>query len=62
MDIAALSVAMTQSQLQTEAGFALMDKVMNLSEQQSVQLNDMLGQSVIHLTHPSLGTQLDLRI
>ncbi|RDW22234.1 putative motility protein [Oceanobacillus arenosus] len=61
MDIAALSVAMAQNQVRTEAGFTLMDKVMNMSEQQSGQLNEMLGQSVTHSDHPSLGTKVDLR-
>ncbi|AXI10600.1 hypothetical protein CUC15_17385 [Oceanobacillus zhaokaii] len=62
MDVAALSVVMAQNQVRMDAGFSLMDKVMNMSEQQSIQLNDMLGQSVTHASHPSLGSQLDLKI
>ncbi|WP_156290903.1 YjfB family protein [Oceanobacillus salinisoli] len=62
MDIAALSVVMAQNQVKSNVGISLMDKVMNMSEQQSNDLTKMLGDSGVTPPHPTLGKQLDIHV
>ncbi|SES87528.1 Putative motility protein [Oceanobacillus limi] len=62
MDVAAMSVAMSQNQVRSDASVALMDKMMNTMEQQGAQLTDMLQQSVSDAPHPSIGNQIDLQV
>ncbi|MFD2044457.1 YjfB family protein [Ornithinibacillus salinisoli] len=62
MDIAAMSVAMNQAQVRSDASLAVMDNVMNVMEQQGTQLTEMLQQTVSGAPHPSLGNQVDLQV
>jgi Putative motility protein len=58
MDIAALSVAMNQSQIQQQASISVMKMAMNNAEQNSVELTKMLEQSV----QSHLGSSIDLKL
>lgn len=58
MDIAALSMAMSTSNLQQQSNIAIMDKVKEQAEDKGNQMVDMLQQSV---SHPNLGNRVDLR-
>lgn len=60
MDIAALSMASAQSQIRSGTSLAIMDNVMNVSEQQGIQLMEMLQESPV--PHPTLGSQVDLKL
>ncbi|RKQ34350.1 YjfB family protein [Oceanobacillus halophilus] len=62
MDIAGLSVVMAQSEVRANAGVALMDKVMNMADQQGSQLANMLGESTESASHPTLGKTIDIHI
>jgi hypothetical protein len=58
VDIAALSVAMNQSQIQQQASLSVMKMAMNTAEQNSVDLTKMLEQSV----QPHLGSSIDVKL
>ncbi|HLR23243.1 MAG TPA: YjfB family protein [Pseudogracilibacillus sp.] len=60
MDIAALSMAMKQQQLQTNASMAIMDKSKQVAEQDGEQLINMLEQSMP--AHPTLGRSVDISL
>lgn len=60
MDIAALSMAMKQQQLQTNASMAIMNKSKQVAEQDGEQLINMLEQSMP--THPTLGRSVDISL
>lgn len=57
MDIAGLSIALSQANVQQQVSFGLMNKVMDNSEQQGSELLKMLDQSM----HPHLGQSIDLK-
>lgn len=57
MDIAAMSMAMSTSQVQVSAGYALMGKTMDTAEVQAAGLIDMLQTGV-----PSFGHQMDIKV
>ncbi|GLO67381.1 MULTISPECIES: YjfB family protein [Oceanobacillus] len=57
MDIAGLSIAMSQANVQQQVSFGLMNKVMDQSEQQGSNLLKMLDQPM----HPDLGQSIDLK-
>lgn len=59
MDIAGLSMAMSQQRLQVDASLAVMNQTKQLSEDMGNQLVDMLEKSVP--AHPSLGKTIDLK-
>lgn len=59
MDIAALSVSMSQSSLQQQAGVAVASLAMNASKQQGSQLVNLMNQSTP--PHPTLGHSIDLK-
>lgn len=61
MDIAALSVVMSNQQVQAGAGLAIMNKTMDVAEQQNSQLMDMLKASGANAPHPSLGKVVDVQ-
>ncbi|RLL42934.1 putative motility protein [Oceanobacillus piezotolerans] len=61
MDIAALSIGMSQSQVKSDVGLALMNKIMNVSENQSLRLTEMLGETSRMPAHPSLGNKVDIK-
>lgn len=58
MDIAKLSMAMSQASLQQQASISVMKQTMDHAEMQSEQMIRMLEQSV----QPHLGGQIDLRV
>ena len=57
MDIAGLSIAMSQANVKQQVSFGLMNKVMDQSEQQGSDLLKMLDQSM----HPNLGQSIDIK-
>ena len=58
MDIAKLSIMMSQSQLKQQASISVMKQTMDHAEMQSEQMIKMLEQSV----QPHLGGQIDMRV
>lgn len=58
MDIAAMSMALSQSKVQQQASLALMKKTMNVTEANASDLIQMLSQSV---AHPHLGGKVDIK-
>ncbi|WP_084552379.1 YjfB family protein [Bacillus cihuensis] len=56
MDIAALSIGMSQASLSQNVGIALTKKVMDSSQQNAVQMVEML-----QAPHPNLGHSIDLK-
>ncbi|ANX13690.1 putative motility protein [Fictibacillus arsenicus] len=58
MDIAALSIAMNQSQVQQQASISVMKMAINTAEQNGAELTKMLEQSV----QPHLGSSIDLKL
>ncbi|WP_337019771.1 YjfB family protein [Oceanobacillus massiliensis] len=60
MDIAAMSVAMASSQVRSDASLAVMDNVMDVSEQQGLQLLEMLQEPAA--AHPTLGNSIDIKL
>ncbi|MFZ3578255.1 YjfB family protein [Virgibacillus sp. DJP39] len=61
VNVAALSVAMSNHQVRESAGLAIMNKSMGVMEQQSQQLMDMLKTSGPEAPHPSLGKLVDFQ-
>lgn len=59
MDIAALSVGLSQMNLQQQAGVSVANLAMNQSKQQGSGLVNMINQSTP--PHPTLGHQIDLK-
>ncbi|HLR09274.1 MAG TPA: YjfB family protein [Bacillota bacterium] len=59
MDIAAMSVAMNQQQVRTDASLAVMNHLKDVVENQNEQLISMLQQSV-PASHPTLGQHIDV--
>ncbi|MFD1036824.1 YjfB family protein [Virgibacillus byunsanensis] len=63
MDVAAMSIALSNHQVKSESSLAVMSNVKGLAEQQGQQLVDMLQQSTgTPASHPSLGNRLDVKI
>lgn len=58
MDIAALSIAMSQSKLMTEIGTAVLSKTLDTVEVQADGMVEMLEQSV----NPSVGGNIDISL
>lgn len=58
MDIAALSIAMSQASLQQAVGLQVFSIAKDTAELQSQNLTQMLSQS----PHPNLGKSLDIRV
>ena len=58
MDIAKLSIMMSQSQLKQQASISVMKQTMDHAEMQSEQMIQMLQQSV----QPHLGGNIDVRV
>ncbi|OAA83198.1 YjfB family protein [Clostridium ljungdahlii] len=56
MDIAALSVAMSQSSAQQSAGIALTKIAMDSGKESAVNMTEMLSNSAVD---PNLGSHLD---
>lgn len=58
MDIAAISMAMSNTQLKQQSSLAMMDKVKGEAEEQGNQMVEMLEQSA---PHPNLGNRIDVK-
>ncbi|SFE10417.1 Putative motility protein [Lentibacillus persicus] len=62
MDVAAMSVAMSQQQVRSEASLSVMKNVKEVAEQQGSQLVKMLNQSQGGTPpHPSIGNAIDVK-
>ncbi|WP_208587574.1 YjfB family protein [Gracilibacillus suaedae] len=57
MDIAAMSIAMNQSQVKQQASVSLMDKALDQAESQSSDMVKMLESSM----QPHLGSNIDIK-
>ena len=60
MDIAALSIAISQSQLMQNVSLAVADKVMETQQQQVQQVTELMESA--HAPHPNLGQMIDISI
>ncbi|MGM9945700.1 MAG: YjfB family protein [Lysinibacillus sp.] len=60
MDIAALSIAMSQSQLMQNVSLAVADKIMETQQQQVQQMIELTESAPA--PHPSLGQMIDISI
>lgn len=58
MDIAGLSMAMSQSKLMEQASLSVMELAMNTGKENAAEMTKMLEQS----SNPNLGRNLDVRI
>lgn len=59
MDIAALSMAMSQSRVKESAGIAVMKMAMNTGKETAVQMTEMMKNVAVD---PNLGQRLDTRV
>lgn len=65
MDIAALSVLMSQGQVQQQAGVSVMKMAMNVAETQGNMMTDLLDKTAKSLemsVQPHLGGSVDIRV
>lgn len=58
MDIAGLSMVMSNSKVQEAAGLAVMKLAMNTGKETAVQLTEMLSSAAVD---PNLGQHLDIK-
>ena len=58
MDIAALSMGLSQMKISQEAGISVMKIAMNTAGEQTVELTKMMEQSIT----PHLGSSLDISL
>jgi len=59
MDIAALSIAMSQSRVQQSAGIAVMKMAMDTGKENATQMTEMIKNSAVD---PNLGSHLDVSV
>ena len=59
MDIAAMSVALSTSQVKSDANLAVMKKAMDVFEGQNAELTDMLQDMGATAPHPTTGHHID---
>ncbi|MCM3714651.1 YjfB family protein [Halalkalibacter oceani] len=66
MDIALLSMAMSQGQVQQQASMAVMKKALGNAEQQGEALQKLMGSAdaaaIQHAAQPHLGGSIDLKL
>ena len=65
MDIAALSVMMSQGQVQQQAGVSVMKMAMNTASTQSDMITSLLGETAKSLemsVQPHLGGSVDVKV
>lgn len=63
MDIAAVSMALSQVQLGTQVGTAVLDKAMETNEELGAGLVEMINSAQMELSvNPHLGGNFDVRI
>jgi len=60
MDIAALSVVMSQQQVKTDASIAIMKQAKDVMQNEGEQLIEMIEESAV--PHPNLGHQVDVKV
>lgn len=60
MDIARLSMAMSQHHVKSQVSLQLMAKTMEMASGEAIDLNKML--EGMDLVHPDLGQQIDLKV
>ena len=60
MDIAALSIAMSQSQLMQNVSLAVADQVMETQQLQVQQMTELM--ETVDAPHPNLGKMIDISI
>lgn len=58
MDIAELSIVMSQSRVEESAGIALMKKAMDTGKENAAQMTEMMKNAAVD---PNLGQHLDVR-
>ena len=61
MDIAAMSMALSQSQVKQQASLSVMKQAMSIAETNTAGLLQMLNVSNENTPHPYLGTNIDLK-
>ncbi len=63
MDIAGMSMAMSQAKVQQQASISVMKSAMSTVEQDGDVLIEMLNNSeTSQAKHPNLGTQFDVKV
>ncbi|WNF36575.1 YjfB family protein [Bacillaceae bacterium IKA-2] len=66
MDIALLSMALSQGQVQQQASMSIMKKALGNSEQQSEALQKLMStagaDAIQHAAQPHLGGSIDLKL
>ncbi|MBE5912376.1 YjfB family protein [Pseudobutyrivibrio sp.] len=65
MDIAEISMSLSQNKLMSAVGTAMLSKTLNMAEGQTELLTegiDMSSPSLESLVYPTSGTSIDLRI
>jgi len=66
MDIALMSMALSQGQVQQQASLSMMKKVMDQAEVNADFMNKMLGESNVkslqHAAQPHLGGNIDIKV
>ncbi|OKL36338.1 YjfB family protein [Domibacillus mangrovi] len=65
MDIALMSMALSQGQVQQQASLAVMNKVMDQAQGNAAFINKMMGeanvQALQHAAQPHLGGNVDVK-
>ncbi|MDF2537025.1 MAG: hypothetical protein K0S76_46 [Herbinix sp.] len=65
MDIAALSILLSQEEVSQQAGISVMNKVLDTGEAQMMDMINMLRQNTMMMersVHPHIGNNIDLSI
>lgn len=62
MDIAALSIAMSKSELQTDVGVAMLDKTMEATTELGAGLVKMIDRSMELSVNPNIGSNIDVLV
>lgn len=64
MDIAQLSMDMAQSRVMNEVSVAMLDKTMEMVQEQTDMMTDMVANAgpTIHDVNPAIGGNIDLAI
>ncbi|MGN0131162.1 MAG: YjfB family protein [Lachnospiraceae bacterium] len=62
MDIAALSSAMSQTNLKSSVGVAMLDKTMELNSELGANLVKMIDHSMELSVNPNVGSNIDVSV
>lgn len=65
MDIASLSMGMSQNKIMTAVNTAMLDKTLDLAEAQTSMLTESMAAtspSLESLVYPTMGTQIDMTV